>query len=95
MESRVHMLVKGRVQGVSFRYYTQKWALSLGINGWVRNLADGRVEILVEGKMEDLEELVARTKKGPPIAYVEKVEVDWQPYRGEFSEFRVRNTEFI
>lgn len=95
MESQVHILVNGRVQGVSFRYYTQRWAVSLGVKGWVRNLADGRVETLAEGDKRNLERLVEKIKVGPPSAYVENAEVDWRPYSGEFSDFRIRSTEYI
>ena len=46
---RAHIVVSGRVQGIGFRYNVQKWAQSLGLKGWVRNLVDGSVEILAEG----------------------------------------------
>ncbi|MBW1933376.1 MAG: acylphosphatase, partial [Deltaproteobacteria bacterium] len=49
MEARAHIFVSGRVQGVFFRDHTQRWASSLHLRGWVRNLRDGRVEVLVEG----------------------------------------------
>lgn len=89
MKARAHVLVSGRVQGVFFRDHTRRWALSLGLTGWVRNLWDGRVEVVAEGEKERLEGLIARLKEGPPLARVENVSVDWEEYRSEFSDFRI------
>ncbi len=76
---RAHAFVAGRVQGVFFRASTQEQAKDLGIGGWVRNLSDGRVEVLVEGKQSAVEQLVQWLWHGPPGADVEKVEVDTIP----------------
>jgi acylphosphatase len=89
MLSRVHAIVSGRVQGVAFRYFTERWATELGLTGWVRNLMDGRVEVLAEGKKDNLEALLARLREGPRAAAVENVDVDWEPPTGEFRDFRV------
>ncbi len=89
MLSRVHVVVSGRVQGVAFRYYAEKWATSLGVTGWVRNLDDGRVEAVAEGEREVLDRFVNLMRAGPRAARVEDAEVDWQDYRGEFPEFRI------
>ncbi len=89
MNIRAHFLVFGRVQGVFFRDHTQKWASSLDLTGWVRNLRAGQVEVLAEGDKEKIEELINRLKQGPPLAQVEKVDVDWEDYVGEFKDFRV------
>ncbi len=89
MKARAHIFVRGRVQGVFFRDHTQRWASALGLAGWVRNLADGRVEAVAEGEREKIQELVARLKQGPPMARVEDVEVSWEEHRDEFSDFRV------
>ncbi|MCX8021381.1 MAG: acylphosphatase [Syntrophorhabdaceae bacterium] len=86
---RVHIYVTGIVQGVFFRHNTARKATALNIKGWVRNLPDGRVEILCEGREEDLEELIRWSKKGPPGAYVEDVEVEWQEFTNEFKDFRI------
>ncbi|MDI6639363.1 MAG: acylphosphatase, partial [Methanocellales archaeon] len=66
MKSRVHAFVSGRVQGVFFRSFTRSEATSLGIHGWVRNLRDGRVEVLAEGEKSALDELLGRLREGPP-----------------------------
>ncbi|MDF1499063.1 MAG: acylphosphatase [Anaerolineales bacterium] len=89
---RAHVLVIGRVQGVSFRYYTVHEAEAAGVGGWVRNLWDGRVEAVFEGDKDSVERMVAWVKRGPPSARVEEVEVEWQDAISEFDNFRVRMT---
>lgn len=87
---RVHIFVSGIVQGVFFRYWTQKVTAKLGLKGWVRNLPDGRVEILVEGDKEKTKELLEWVKKGPPAARVENLELNYEDYKGEFDCFEIR-----
>jgi acylphosphatase len=94
MKIRAHFYVSGRVQGVSFRGYTRKWAQELGLHGWVRNLYDGRVEAVAEGERPVVEALIARVKAGPPAARVEEVEVVWEDYRGEFHDFKIAWLDF-
>ncbi|MFQ6070152.1 MAG: acylphosphatase [Candidatus Aminicenantales bacterium] len=89
MKGRAHIIISGRVQGVFFRDHTQRWASSLGVKGWVRNLRDGRVEVLAEGDKESIEKLIARLKEGPPFASVREVDVQWEDYKGEFTDFRI------
>ena len=89
MKARAHIFVSGRVQGVFFRDHTQRWASSLNLTGWVRNIRDGRVEALVEGDKEKIEELISRLEEGPPLAQVDKVDVSWEDYKGEFKDFRI------
>lgn len=89
MEIRAHVFVSGRVQGVFFRDHTQRWASSLGLTGWVRNLMDGRVEAVMEGEKEKIEGLIAKLKQGPPMADVTNVELSWGDYQGEFDGFRI------
>jgi acylphosphatase len=89
MKARAHVFVSGRVQGVFFRDHTRRWASSLGLTGWVRNIPDGRVEVLAEGEKDSIEGLVSRLRLGPPLARVEDVAVAWEEYSGEFPDFRV------
>lgn len=89
MNSRAHIFVRGRVQGVFFRDHTRRWALSLGLTGWVRNRDDGRVEVMVEGDQEAIESLITRLEEGPPFSRVEDVKVDWEDYKGEFEDFKI------
>ena len=62
----------------------------MGVTGWVRNLPDGRVEAVFEGEKEAVEYMIEFCKRGPPAAKVEKVEVIWEPYKGEFESFTIR-----
>ena len=78
------------MQGVFFRQETQELATRLGVNGWVRNIYDGRVEAVFEGEKDYIEKLIEFCKKGPPYARVAKVEVAWEKFVGEFKDFRVR-----
>ncbi len=86
---RAHVYVSGRVQGVFFRYETRREAVKRNVKGWVRNLPDGRVEAVFEGEKEDVEKLIDFCHKGPPLAKVEKVEVFWEEYKGEFKDFKL------
>jgi acylphosphatase len=81
--------VSGRVQGVFFRDFTRSCAYELGLKGWVRNLMDGRVEVVAEGEKDSIQKLLERLKRGPAFARVEKVDVDWEDYKGEFRDFRI------
>lgn len=88
--ARLHATVKGMVQGVSFRYYTQERALQLGLTGWVRNRPDGSVEALAEGPRPALDQLLAFLHQGPPMASVSEVRAEWAAASGEFRRFDVR-----
>lgn len=87
---RAHVLIRGRVQGVFFRAYTRDWAKELGVKGWVRNRSDGLVEAIFEGEEGRVKEIINRCRRGPPMAIVEDIKVDWQEYKGEFENFEIR-----
>ena len=89
-KKRVHVFISGKVQGVWFRAYTKEEADRLGVKGWVRNLPDGRVEAVFEGDEEAVEEMVRWCHQGSPMSRVERVEVQEEPYRGEFEDFSIR-----
>lgn len=89
MDTRAHIFVSGRVQGVFFRDHTQRWASSLSLKGWVRNTWDGRVEVIVEGDRAKIEDLIVRLEQGPPMAHVTNVEINWENYQGKFDGFRI------
>ena len=80
---RVRLLLEGRVQGVNFRHYTCREANRLGVSGWTRNLADGRVEAVYEGPREAVEELVAWTRHGPEWAHVTGLTLQDEEPQGE------------
>ena len=87
---RVHLFISGRVQGVFFRYNTKKVAEKLGVFGWVRNLEDGRVEVVAEGEEDKIDKLIEFCKRGPPLARVDKVEVKEEEFRGKFDRFEIK-----
>ncbi|MDH4224524.1 MAG: acylphosphatase [Deltaproteobacteria bacterium] len=79
MEEVMHIIVKGRVQGVGFRYHTESAARLLGVSGWVRNLPSGDVEILARVNKDQKEALLAAIHKGPPMARVEGMDIRKAP----------------
>jgi acylphosphatase len=79
---RAHVFVSGLVQGVSFRWYAIQHARRAGVGGWVRNLHDGRVEAVFEGRRADVEAMVAWCHDGPPAARVRAVDVAWEDPEG-------------
>lgn len=88
-KSAAHLLVHGRVQGIGYRFFTQDLASRLGLAGWVRNLPDGNVEAFVEGPRQAIETFVEELKKGPPMARVESIAVDWQSPQDHGSSFSI------
>jgi acylphosphatase len=89
MRARFRGFVSGRVQGVAYRYFVQKSAGALSVSGWVRNLADGRVEVLAEGDKEALESFAERLREGPGMAVVEGLDLRWEEPAGEAGGFRI------
>jgi acylphosphatase len=87
---RVHLLIKGRVQGVGYRANARRRAYQLDLKGWVRNLRDGSVEALVEGKKEQVDKFVRWCHRGPTMAHVQSIQVTEEEPTGEFSGFHVR-----
>lgn len=94
MLSRVHVFVSGRVQGVAYRYFAERRAAEIPVTGWVRNLRDGRVEIMVEGEKADLESFLGFLRQGPRMAKVDDLDFLWEDYRGEFEDFRIEFTAY-
>lgn len=89
--SAIHAFVAGRVQGVYFRQMTRQQARRLGLHGWVRNLADGRVEVWAQGDEVALERFVQWLWEGPPRATVVGVESDHVPPDAGLQDFLVVN----
>ncbi len=87
---RAHVFISGRVQGVSFRWYTKHKAQDLGLKGWVRNLWDGRVEAVFEGEATAVRQAVAWCHSGNPPARVDNVEVSYEKPTGELNSFRIK-----
>ncbi len=88
--ARIHILVSGQVQGVYFRENTRKKAEELGISGWVRNMLDGRVEIMAEGDKDKLDKLMRWAEQGPAFAKVDGLRTAWPEYKGDLGEFQIK-----
>lgn len=94
MLSRVHVFVSGRVQGVAYRYFVERRAAEIPVTGWVRNLRDGRVEIIAEGEKADLEGFLGVLRQGPRMANVDDLDILWEDYRGDYEDFRIEFTAY-
>jgi len=90
MNKRLEAVVNGRVQGVNFRYYTEREARRLQITGWVANESDGSVRVVAEGTESQLAQMRQFLHQGSPAARVDSVSETWGEATGEFNGFRVR-----
>ena len=86
----LRLIIRGRVQGVGFRFFTEAAAVREGIRGWVRNVPDGRVEISAEGDADALDRFERSLRHGPPHARVERVEVDDMIPTGRETGFNIK-----
>ncbi len=89
MNKRIHVYYSGRVQGVGFRFSAQALAADLGLLGWVKNLADGGVELVAEGKEGDINKLLEKLD-GEFSSYIRERKVNWMPANDEFTSFEIR-----
>jgi acylphosphatase len=89
--ARLHAVVHGRVQGVSFRYFAWRRAQELELSGYVQNRWDGTVEVVAEGSRPALEEMLAYLRQGPRAAFVTDVDVRWPAPTGNLPPFEVRH----
>lgn len=90
MVIRAHIFVEGRVQGVFYRAWTRENASKLGLTGWVKNLADGRVEAVFEGEKKKVEEMVKKCQEGSRAAKPTHVDVNMEEATGEFEGFEIK-----
>ena len=90
---RLDATVRGRVQGVGFRYYVLHEAMDLELEGWVANTMDGSVRCVAEGPRDRLDALLDRLRTGPPAAIVERVNELWMPATGTLGPFGVRSRD--
>lgn len=93
IKRRMLIQVSGRVQGVFFRASARDKATSLGLTGWVRNLASGEVELLIEGEPAAVAHMLAWCHRGPALARVDTCHIAYQSPTGEFSQFSVLRDE--
>ena len=90
MKSAVKIIVKGRVQGVGYRWFALNNAEKFGIKGFVKNLYNGNVEVFAEGEDADLLKFIEKLKEGPPFSNVADIETDYKDFEGRFKEFKVK-----
>lgn len=91
---RARVRVYGLVQGVYYRAHARDKAARLGVTGWIRNMPDGTVEAVVEGNEPSVREMLDWCRQGSPRARVDRVDVVWEPYDGEFRRFLTRKTAY-
>ncbi len=89
MQKRLHAYYSGTVQGIGFRFLVERSAISLGLTGWVKNLQDGRVEILCEGKEARLREFLRKVDEIFK-EYIRNSDIEWAEATGEFNGFDIR-----
>ena len=89
-KARAHLFIDGRVQGVFYRAFTREVAHSLALDGWVKNLRDGRVETVLEGEKKVIQQAIQKFYAGPPGARVSNIDIQWEQYTGKEVGFSVR-----
>ncbi|MBI9083428.1 MAG: acylphosphatase [Desulfobacterales bacterium] len=88
-QKRAHLRISGIVQGVCFRWETTRSARALGVTGWVRNRSDGSVEVVCEGDRANVEAFIDWCRKGPQMARVDAIQLEWGSPLGGFEAFEV------
>ena len=91
MNKRLNAFIDGHVQGVGFRWSMVKWARQYNLRGWVRNLPEGSVEVVAEGREALLLALLSKLRTGPAGARVLQVRDDWSEATGEFGDFDIKS----
>lgn len=86
---RFKAIIKGVVQGVGFRWFVEREARMRNIGGYVMNLPNGTVEVDAQGEQENIEEFIATLQKGPSMAIVSKIEIEWLP-PNDYKNFRIK-----
>jgi acylphosphatase len=87
---QAHVIITGTVQGVGYRYFVRSNAENLGLKGWVRNTSNGKVEAVLQGTEEQVQEMLALARQGPILSEVKDIEVEWEGVEGEFSDFEIK-----
>ena len=87
--TQAHIFYSGTVQGIGFRYTVERFASDLKLTGWVRNLSDGRVEILAEGRKEDIEKLIQQIDARFD-GYIKEKQISFLPIEGKFKNFQIK-----
>ncbi len=92
MSARAEVCFYGRVQGVYFRDYTRRFAVPLGITGWVMNLPDGSVKAIFEGEKENIQELIRKLRFEHPSAHVDGMSISWSEGKRLYADFQIRHS---
>ncbi|HHE76436.1 MAG TPA: acylphosphatase [Candidatus Parcubacteria bacterium] len=87
---RAHIFVSGVVQGVFFRASVAEKARNLDLSGWIKNLDDGRVEIIFEGSEERIKKMVFWIRSEPGMWRIKDIQIEWQSYKEDFNNFEIR-----
>lgn len=90
MKKRLHVFYSGRVQGVGFRMTAEETARQLGVVGWVKNLRDGRVELIAEEEQVVLQAFLQAIQTGPMSCFIQQADVRWSAWSGSFTDFQIR-----
>ncbi len=88
---RIHLVIRGRVQGVYYRASAVREAKRLGLTGWVKNRQDTAVEVVAEGEEDQVKDFLAWAQHGPSTARVDKIDTRWRSYTGEFASFTIED----
>jgi len=87
---QAHVIISGYVHGVGYRYFVRSNAKKLGLNGWVRNTTNGKVEAVLQGTTEQIEEMIVLCRQGPMLSEVKDIEVEWAEKEEDFEDFEIR-----
>ena len=87
---KTHLFISGYVQGVGFRWYVQRLAQGMNLCGFVKNLRDGRVEVVAEGNENSVEEFLKGLKEGSFEDGIEEIKKTEEKYAGEYSDFSIK-----
>ena len=88
---RVHLIISGKVQGVYFRKHTHDVSIQNYVNGWVKNLPNGNVECILEGLKSNVDKVISWCHQGPPNSRVDNVEIKYEAFIGNFTDFKITN----
>ena len=86
---QAHVFISGAVQGVGYRFFVRSWARTFVISGWVANLSDGRVEAVFQGEKSAIQKMIDQCRKGPFLAEVKKIQVQFEEAAEEFGDFKI------
>ena len=88
---QVHLLISGLVQGVGYRQFVRSMARKNYVTGWVKNLSNGQVEAVLQGREQDIKKVITACEKGPVIAEVKDVAIEWEEGKTIFKDFVIEH----